>query len=88
MLLLLHQLQEVTVEITLKFTSYIVSTKDQTDFEIKLLDTNTEISVHSLTDGTAPLIINQERKYAGEETSLFYVKGTTDSILQIVFERA
>jgi hypothetical protein len=79
--------QEVTVSSTLYFDEYIVKTNDQTDFEIKLLTDDTETFIHSVDDSTAPWINTASRKHSSDSTSLFFVKGTADSILQIEFIR-
>lgn len=80
--------QEVTVSETLKFDEFIVKTNDGTDFEIKLLTGDTETFIFSKDDGTAPWVNIQNRSFpSADDTSLFFVKGTTDSVLQILFIR-
>lgn len=79
--------QEVTVDSSLFYTEYTVKTNDGTNFEIKLLTGDTETFICSTDDGTAPLTITKGRGYTSDSTSLFFVKGTTDSVLQIIFTR-
>lgn len=79
--------QEVTVATSLLFSGYIVKTNDKSDFEIKLLTGDTETFICSLEDNTSPLLVNKLRNYPGESTTLFWVKGTAGSILQIMFTR-
>lgn len=79
--------QAVTVDTSLFFTEYVVKTNDGTDFEIKLLTDDTETFICSNDDGTAPLLITSSRGYTSDSATLFYVKGTTDSVLQIMFTR-
>lgn len=79
--------QEVTVASTLYFDEYVVKTNDGTDFEIKLLTGDTETFICSVDDGSSPIINTVTRKYSSQEDTLFFVKGTTDSVLQIMFRR-
>lgn len=79
--------QAVTVDTSLFFTEYIVKTNDNTDFEMKLLTADTETFICSVDDGTSPLIVTYKRGYTSDSSTLFYVKGTAGSILQIMFLR-
>lgn len=79
--------QEVTVSTSLFYTEYIAKTNDNTDFEIKLLTGDTESFICSVDDGTAPFISTEGRQYTSDSTTLFFVKGTSGSKLQIMFMR-
>ncbi len=77
--------QAVTVVSTELFDGYIASTKDGTDFEIKILETDTDTFVCSQSLNTSPLNISVDRRYDTQSTAIFYVKGTADSVLQVLF---